>query len=85
MGEVLGQKGIQFESDKFVFIGAPVTDHPVCAFTKASGITDMDKWLNATRPIKVGGHAYGAHTPDNASLVVTEALGAPTQLVTGYG
>jgi len=85
MGEALGQKGIKFESNKFIFVGAPVTDHPVCAFTKASGIIDVDKWLKAKKPVKVGGHAYGAHTPDNASLLVNEAIGAPTQLVTGYG
>lgn len=85
MAEALGQRGIRFDSNKFIYVGAPVTDHPVCAFTRKSGVTDMGKWLNAREPVKVGGHAYGAHTPDNASLVVNEAIGAPTQLVTGYG
>ena len=42
LGQVLGQKGIEFDARKFEFIGAPITDHVVCALTKASGITSVD-------------------------------------------
>jgi len=35
--------GIEFDARKFEFIGASISDHVVCALTKASGITSIDK------------------------------------------
>ena len=84
LGQVLGQKGIQFDARKFEFIGAPITDHVVCAMTKASGITSLQKWMNAKTPVKLGGIAPGTSTPDNATRILKEALGLPTQIVSGY-
>jgi len=84
LGQVLGQKGIEFDARKFEFIGAPVTDHVVCALTKASGITSLDKWMASKTPVKMGGIAPGTSTPDNATRILTTALGLPVQLVTGY-
>jgi tripartite-type tricarboxylate transporter receptor subunit TctC len=84
LGQVLGQKGIEFDARKFEFIGAPVTDHVVCAMTKASGITSMEKWMAAKTPVKMGGIAPGTSTPDNATRIFKAALGLPIQLVTGY-
>src|SRR5262249_52846366 len=31
LGQVLGQPGIEFDARKFEFIGAPISDHVVCA------------------------------------------------------
>src|SRR5499426_2201130 len=45
MGQVLGQKGIEFDARKFEYLGAPISDHVVCAMTKASGITSIDRWM----------------------------------------
>src|SRR5919109_2520116 len=84
LGQVLGQKGVEFDARKFEYIGAPVTDHVVCAMTKASGITGIDKWLASKTPVKLGGVAPGASTPDNATRIFKAALGLPIQLVTGY-
>lgn len=84
LGQVLGQKGIQFDARKFEFIGAPITDHVVCAMTKASGITSLQKWMNAKTPVKMGGIAPGTSTPDNATRILKEALNLPTQIVSGY-
>jgi tripartite-type tricarboxylate transporter receptor subunit TctC len=84
LGQVLGQKGIEFDARKFEFIGAPVTDHVVCAMTKASGITGVDTWSASKTPVKLGGVAPGASTPDNATRIFKAALGLPIQLVTGY-
>ncbi|MBI4527476.1 MAG: hypothetical protein HY695_27085 [Deltaproteobacteria bacterium] len=84
LGQVLGQKGIEFDARKFEYIGAPVKDHVVCALTKASGITGIDKWMAARTPVKMGGIAPGNSTPDNATRVLRTALGLPTQIVTGY-
>lgn len=84
LGQVLGQKGVEFDARKFEYIGAPVTDHVVCAFTKASGITTMDGWMASKTPVKMGGVASGASTPDNATRILKAALGLPIQLVAGY-
>jgi tripartite-type tricarboxylate transporter receptor subunit TctC len=84
LGQVLGQKGIEFDARKFEFVGAPAFDHVVCAMAKASGITSVEKWLAAPTPVKMGGVAPGASTPDNATRAAKAALGLPIQLVTGY-
>lgn len=84
LGQVLGQKGIEFDARKFEYIGAPVKDHVVCALTKASGITSVERWMAAKTPVKMGGTAPGNSTPDNATRVLGAALGLPIQLVTGY-
>ena len=83
LGQVLGQAGVEFDARKFEFIGAPITDHVVCALTKASGITSVEKWL-ASKTVKMGGIAPGTSTPDNATRILKAALGLPIQLVTGY-
>jgi len=84
LGQVLGQKGVEFDARKFEFIGAPITDHVVCAMTKASGITSVEKWMASKTPVKMGGIAPGTSTPDNATRILKAALGLPIQLVTGY-
>jgi tripartite-type tricarboxylate transporter receptor subunit TctC len=82
--QVLGGKGIEFDARKFEYIGAPTYEHPVCATTKASGITSLEKWMQATTPVKMGGVAPGASNPDNITRAVKAVLGLPTQIVTGY-
>src|ERR671919_248231 len=84
LGKVLGQKGIEFDARKFEFLGAPITDHVVCALTKASGITSLEKWMASKTPVKMGGMAPGTSTPDNATRILKAALGLPIQLVSGY-
>jgi tripartite-type tricarboxylate transporter receptor subunit TctC len=84
LGQVVGQKGIEFDARKFEFVGAPAPDHVVCAMSKASGITTLEKWMAAPAPVKMGGVAPGSSTPDNATRAIKAALGLPIQLVTGY-
>ncbi|MBI2087638.1 MAG: hypothetical protein HYT78_02720 [Deltaproteobacteria bacterium] len=83
MGQVVGRKGIEFDARKFEYIGTPVRNHDTCVFTKASGITSVEKWINATAPVKLGGSAPGSTTDDVAKLLKA-ALGLPMQLVSGY-
>jgi tripartite-type tricarboxylate transporter receptor subunit TctC len=78
LGQVLGQKGIEFDARKFEYIGAPITDHVVCA------MTSVEKWMASKSPVKMGGIAPGTSTPDNATRIFKAALGLPIQLVTGY-
>jgi tripartite-type tricarboxylate transporter receptor subunit TctC len=80
--QLLGRQGIEFDAAKFEFIGAPVTDNRACAFTKASGITSMDRWLAAKTPVKIGGIGGGATEDIPRVLAATTTL--PIQLVSGY-
>jgi tripartite-type tricarboxylate transporter receptor subunit TctC len=83
LGQVLGQAGIEFDGRKFEFIGAATQESVVCALTRASGVTSVEKWLAAKAPVKLGGIAPGAPV-DNAGRILRLALGLPTQVVTGY-
>jgi tripartite-type tricarboxylate transporter receptor subunit TctC len=83
LGQVLGQKGIEFDAAKFEYLGAPARIDAACAFTKASGITDVEKWLAAKTPPKMGATAPGTVGHD-ASKILGAALAVPMQLVSGY-
>ena len=83
LGQVLGQPGIEFDARKFELIGAAVKEDVVCAMTKASGVTSLEKWMAAKTPVKLGGVAPGS-APDNTARVLKAALGLPVQLVSGY-
>lgn len=82
LSQVLGEKGIEFDALKYEFIGAPVKDNRACAFTKASGITSMEKWMAAKAPVKLGGIGGGA--TDEIAKMLKATLGLPIQLVSGY-
>lgn len=81
--QVVGGKGIQFDARKFEWIGLPVQDSPVCALTRASGITSLEKWFGSKQLVKLGGTAAGDNTSDFARIL-KEALGLPIHLVEGY-
>jgi tripartite-type tricarboxylate transporter receptor subunit TctC len=83
MGQVLGQPGIEFDGQKYEFIGAAIGEDVVCGLTKASGITSVEKWMASKTPVKLGGNSPGV-TPDNAARIVKAALGLPVQVVTGH-
>ncbi|MBI4013236.1 MAG: hypothetical protein HY359_13040 [Candidatus Rokubacteria bacterium] len=84
LGQLLGQKGVDFDTRKYEFIGAAAQERVVCALTRASGITSLEKWMAAPTPVKLGGVAPGSSAPDNATRLLRTALGLPIQLVTGY-
>jgi tripartite-type tricarboxylate transporter receptor subunit TctC len=84
LGQAFGQQGIEFDSRQFEYLGAPASEHIVCAFSKASGITSLERWKAASAPVKMGGVAPGSTTPDNATRIARAALGLPVQLITGY-
>ncbi len=62
--QIMGDKGIEFDSRRFEWLGAPVQDENVCALTKASGINSLDDWFAAKKPVKLGGEAPGANDSD---------------------
>jgi len=83
IGQILNQPGVEFDMRKFYYLGAPTADHFSCAFTKASGITSVDKWLALKRPAKMGAIGPGNLT-DNTIRVLSTATNFPIQMITGY-
>ncbi|MBI4525221.1 MAG: hypothetical protein HY695_15565 [Deltaproteobacteria bacterium] len=81
--QIVGRKGIEFDARKFEWVGLPVSDTSACALTKASGVTNLDQWIAAKQPVKIGTEAPGASTSDIAR-VLRAALNLPMQLVEGY-
>lgn len=81
--QIMGAKGIQFDGRRFEYLGAPTVDHPVCALTKASGITSMEKWVAAKEPVKLGGVGPGG-TASDVARTLQAALKLPIQVVDGY-
>ena len=83
LGRVLGMKGIDFDMRELEYLGVPVQDNPVCALSRASGVTNMEQWASAKTPIKLGGLSPGNSTSDVARIIQS-ALNLPVQLVEGY-
>ncbi|MGH7853155.1 MAG: Bug family tripartite tricarboxylate transporter substrate binding protein [Candidatus Binatia bacterium] len=81
--QIMGDKGIEFDGNKFEWLGAPVQDESVCALTKASGINSLNDWLAAKKPVKLGGEAPGANDSD-IPRVLKAALNLPIQLIEGF-
>jgi len=81
--KMLGGTGLEFDPLKFEWIGVPVQQTMLCAFTKASGINSMEKWQAAKTPVKMGGQVPGTR-PDDISSILKSALNLPIQLVQGY-
>jgi tripartite-type tricarboxylate transporter receptor subunit TctC len=83
MGQVVGNPGIEFDAPKFQWVGVPAKAHTVCVFTKASGITSIQKWMGSPKPVKIGATGPGSNTHD-VPKVFAAALPLPIQLVAGY-
>jgi tripartite-type tricarboxylate transporter receptor subunit TctC len=83
LGRVLGMKGIDIDMRELEYLGVPVQDSPVCALSKASGVTNMEQWAASKTPIKLGGLSPGNSTSDVARIIQA-ALNLPVQLVEGY-
>ncbi len=81
--QIFGAKGIEFDGRKFEYLGGPAVDNPVCALTKASGITSMEKWFAAKEPVKLGGVGPGG-TASDVARVVQAALHLPIKVVEPY-
>ncbi|ETW95530.1 MAG: hypothetical protein ETSY1_30265 [Candidatus Entotheonella factor] len=78
-----GRPGIKFDARKFEWVGVPITDHPACTLTKASGITNLEQWMAASEPVKLGAGGPGS-SPSDLPKLLQAALGLPMKLVEGY-
>ena len=82
--QILGAKGITFDSRRFEYLGVPVEFHPVCALTRASGTTSMERWFAAKEPVKLGGIGPGTGPSDIARAVKAALPALPVRVVDGY-
>jgi len=83
LNQVLEKPGIEFDARKFEYIGVIAKNDPVCAFTKKSGITTINKWMSSSAAAKLGGLSPGNETDDNPKILKA-ALGLPLRVVSGY-
>src|SRR5213593_4075998 len=81
--QLLGKEGIEFDARKLEYIGVPAQDNYAIGISKATGITSMEQWLASKTVIKLGGVGVGSAT-DDIPKVLKEAIGLPTQIVSGY-
>jgi tripartite-type tricarboxylate transporter receptor subunit TctC len=82
--QILGARGIEFDSRKFEYIGVPTEFHPVCALTKASGVTSMERWFAAKEPVKLGGIGPGTGPSDIARAAKAALPNLPIRVIDGY-
>lgn len=82
-GQILGRPGIEFDAQKFEYIGIPLKESRVCVLTRASGITSTEKWMAAKTPVKLGGTGPGTGLEDGAKILKA-TLGLPIHLISGY-
>lgn len=83
LGQLLGQPGIEFDARKLEWIGVPTGDYMVCALTKATGVTSMDRWAAAKTPVKMGGVGTNS-PPTNTAKILKVVLDLPIHVVSGY-
>jgi len=83
LSQMLGMPGYDFDSQKFIYIGAANKENTIFVFGKKSGITSVDKWRNSPVPVKIGGLVPG-NFMDNMDRMMKEVVGFPTQIITGY-
>lgn len=81
--QLFGAPGAEYDARRFEWIGAPARENIVCAMTKASGVTSMERWMRSKTPAKLGGIG-GANSTDDIPKILKATLGVPIQLVTGY-
>lgn len=83
LNQVLGRPGIEFDARRFEWIGVPVRSPGACALTKASGVTDLEKWKASKTPVKLGATAPGDGAY-NMTAVMKALFDLPMQMVSGY-
>ncbi|MBM4297224.1 MAG: hypothetical protein FJ143_05735, partial [Deltaproteobacteria bacterium] len=84
VGQVLDYPGIEFDAVKFKYIGVPVQDGPVCALTKASGITSYERWRASKAAVKLGATGTDDLMLYGIPKIINAALGLPVQVIGGY-
>ena len=83
LAQLVGAQGINFDARKMEWMGAPGYNHDLCVLNQKTGIATAEQWLASKTPVKLSGSAPGS-TTDDAPKVLSEAIGLPMRLVSGY-
>ncbi len=75
--------GIEFESLKFEFMGAPGQDNYMCGLSSKLGINSAEQWFASKTPFTLGGVGPGSGTDDLPKVLMAVA-GLPARIVTGF-
>jgi tripartite-type tricarboxylate transporter receptor subunit TctC len=83
LGQVFGQKGVEFDARGFEYLGAPERERIACVLAKGAGVPSVDAWVASRAVVKFGGTGPGT-AQESATRTLKAALGLPIQPVTGY-
>jgi tripartite-type tricarboxylate transporter receptor subunit TctC len=81
--QIMGNDAVQFDARKFGYLGVPSPYDTVCTFNDKSGITNMNDWFAAKRPMKISSIGPGTSTSDIPKLLKA-ALNLPLEVLDGY-
>jgi hypothetical protein len=81
--QLMGNRAVQFEGNKFGWLGMPTADSLVCILTDRSGIKTAEEWAKAKTRVKLGAIGPGTSGTDDTKLLAA-ATGFPIQLIEGY-
>lgn len=82
--EAMGSPGVQFDSTKFEWLGAPSGGTPVCHFAAASGIKNAEDWKKASTPPKIGATSPGAEVLYAMPRLLQTESDLPLQIIVGH-
>ena len=80
---VMGNDAIKIDGRKVGWVGVPGPYDTACHFNQASGIRNMDDWINSKRPLKISSIGPGTSLSDVPKLLKA-ALNLPLEMVEGY-
>lgn len=80
---VMGNDAIKIDGRKVGWVGVPGPYDTACHFSQASGIRNMDDWINSKRPMKISSIGPGTSLSDVPKLLKA-ALNLPIDMVEGY-
>ena len=81
---VLGEKGVLYDLDKFVYLGSPYSSyHGVFVTRKQAGLSSIEK-LRAASGIRIGGQSVGFSTYNEGRLFAYVLGLKEPRFVTGY-
>lgn len=81
--QIMGNNAVQFDARKFGYLGVPSPYDTVCTFNDKSGISNMNDWFAAKRPMKISSIGPGTSTSDIPKLLKA-ALNLPLDVLDGY-
>jgi tripartite-type tricarboxylate transporter receptor subunit TctC len=80
---IMGNEAVKFDGRKFGYLGVPSPYDTVCTFNDKSGISNMNDWFAAKRPMKLSSIGPGTSTSDIPKLLKA-ALNLPLEVLDGY-